>query len=75
VRIHQRFLAGETIPRIAQDLTIDRETVRKYAAREDSTVKPPLACRAGFPSLEEYVRTQGQGKVTPFALSAVELSD
>lgn len=54
VRIRQRFLAGETISRIAKDLTIDRKTVRKYAFEDDFTVKPPLVRQAGFPSLDEY---------------------
>lgn len=54
LRIRQRFLAGETVSGIADDLQVDRKTVRKYALREDFTVKPPKVRNPGFPSLDEY---------------------
>lgn len=52
--IRQRFVAGEAISRIADDMEVDRKTVRKYARETDFNETPPVIRRREFPSLEEW---------------------
>lgn len=52
--IRQRYMAGEAISSIAEDLKVDRKTVRKYAREDDFNVKPPRPRQRSFPSLEGY---------------------
>lgn len=54
IMIRRRFLDGESVSKIATDFGIDPKTVRKYAAVEDFSPKPPVVRHRRFACLDPW---------------------